>query len=218
MTKPKSAIAVEGFTYIGITAFLAWLTAIFGFEILSIILAVLTLFIIYFFRDPERNPPKEPYAIVSPADGKIVDIDNAIEESFLNREMKRIGIFLSITDCHVNRFPVAGRVVNTKYTPGEFYIASLKRSSKENERLATLMETDDKEEIVVVQIAGFIARRIISYVSTGDLLQKGERFGMIKFGSRVDIYLPPTCEVLISIGDRVKGGETILGWLKGKGE
>ncbi len=218
MKKPISKITVEGFIYIGITGLLAWLTALFGFEILSIILAVLTIFIIYFFRDPERIPPQEQYAMVSPADGKVVDIDNALEENFLNREMKRIGIFLSITDCHVNRFPVTGRVLNTKHTPGKFFIADLRRSSKENERLATLIETDDKQEIVIVQVAGFIARRIVSYVSVGDLLQKGDRFGMIKFGSRVDIYIPLTCEVLISVGDKVRGGETILGWLKGKGE
>ncbi|MCI0454091.1 MAG: phosphatidylserine decarboxylase family protein [Candidatus Dadabacteria bacterium] len=218
MKKPKSKITVEGFTYIGITGLLAWLTALFGFETLSIILAVITIFIIYFFRDPERIPPQEQYAMVSPADGKVVDIDNALEENFLDREMKRIGIFLSITDCHVNRFPVTGRVLNTKHTPGKFFIADLKRSSKENERLATLIETDDKQEIVIVQVAGFIARRIVSYVSVGDLLQKGDRFGMIKFGSRVDIYIPLTCEVLISVGDKVRGGETILGWLKGKGE
>ena len=132
--------------------------------------------------------------------------------------MKRIGIFLSITDCHVNRFPVTGKVANTKYIPGRFHIADLKRSSTENERLATLIETDDKEQIVVVQIAGFIARRIVSYISVGDILQKGEKFGMIKFGSRVDIYLPLCCEVSIALGDKVRGGETILGWLKVKGE
>lgn len=218
MEKPTKKIAVEGFTYIGIAGLLAWLTALFGLETLSIILAVLTIFIIYFFRDPERKIPQDQYAVVSPADGKVIDIDNALEENFLNREMKRIGIFLSITDCHVNRFPVTGRVLNTKHTTGKFFIADLKRSSSENEKLATLIETDDKQEVVIVQVAGLIARRIVSYLSVGDQLQKGDRFGMIKFGSRVDIYIPLTCEVLISNGDKVRGGETILGWLKGKGE
>src|SRR3970040_356255 len=149
MIIPRSIIALEGLPYIGISALLAWITALFGFESLSIILAAVTVFIIYFFRDPER---------------------------------KTIGIFLSISDCHVNRFPVTGRVINTKYVPGQFHIADLRRSSTENERLATLIETDEKEQIVVVQIAGFIARRIVSYVSVGDLLHKGARFGMIKFG------------------------------------
>jgi len=218
MIKPRSIIAVEGLPYIGISAFLAWITALFGFESLSIILAAVTVFIIYFFRDLERKTPEVPLSIVSPADGKVVEIDNALEENFLNLEMKRIGIFLSITDCHVNRFPLTGKVLNTKYTPGQFHIADLKRSSKENERLATLIESDDKEQIVVVQIAGFIARRLVSYVSVGDLLQKGERFGMIKFGSRVDIYLPPSSEVSITLGDKVRGGETIIGFLRGKGE
>lgn len=218
MIKSRSIIAVEGLPYVGISAFLAWITALFGLESLSIILAAAAFFIMYFFRDPERKTPEVPFSIVSPADGKVVEIDNALEENFLNLEMKRIGIFLSITDCHVNRFPVTGRVVNTKYIPGQFHIADSRRSSTGNERLATLIETDDKGQIVVVQIAGFIARRIVSYVSVGDLLHKGERFGMIKFGSRVDIYLPPSCEVSITPGDEVRGGETILGWLRGKGE
>lgn len=218
MTNPRSKIAVEGLLYVGIFGLLAWVTALFGFTILSIVLAVVTCFILYFFRDPERITPQDPYAVISPADGKVVEVENSLEENFLNREMKRVGIFLSITDCHINRFPVGGKVIGTKYTPGNFYIADARRASTQNERLATLIEIEDKEQIVVVQIAGFIARRIVSYISIGDSLQKGERFGMIKFGSRVDIYLPLGCEISVKVGDKVKGAETIIGWLKGEGK
>jgi phosphatidylserine decarboxylase len=218
MTNPRSKIAVEGLPYIGIFGLLAWVTALFGFPLLSIILAVVTFFSLYFFRDPERITPEDPRAVISPADGKVVDIENTIEENFLNREMRRVGIFLSITDCHINRFPVTGRVLSTKYTPGKFHIANSNRASTQNERLATLIETEDREQIVLVQVAGFIARRIVSHISVGDSLQKGERLGMIKFGSRVDIYLPLGCEVSITVGDKVKGAETIIGRLKGGSE
>jgi phosphatidylserine decarboxylase len=218
MTNPRSKIAVEGLPYIGIFGLLAWVTALFGFPLLSIILAVVTFFSLYFFRDPERITPEDPRAVISPADGKVVDVENTIEENFLNREMRRVGIFLSITDCHINRFPVTGRVLSTKYTPGKFHIANSNRASTQNERLATLIETEDREQIVLVQVAGFIARRIVSHISVGDSLQKGERLGMIKFGSRVDIYLPLGCEVSITVGDKVKGAETIIGRLKGGSE
>ncbi|MER3446732.1 MAG: phosphatidylserine decarboxylase family protein [Candidatus Dadabacteria bacterium] len=218
MTNPRSKIAIEGLPYIGICGLLAWVTALFGFNTLSIILAIVTCFIIYFFRDPERTVPQDPYAVVSPADGRVVEVENSVEESFLNREMKRVGIFLSITDCHINRFPVSGKVVGTKYIHGSFHIADARRASAQNERLAILIETEDRDQIVVVQVAGFIARRIVSYISIGDSLQKGERFGMIKFGSRVDIYLPLRCEVSISVGDKIRGAETIIGWLKGEGK
>lgn len=218
MINPRSKIAVEGLSYAGVFGLLAWVTALFGFTIFSIVLALATCFILYFFRDPERITPKDPYAVISPADGRVVEVENSLEEVFLNCEMKRVGIFLSITDCHINRFPVAGKVIGTKYIPGNFCIADSRRASTQNERLATLIETEDKEQIVVVQVAGFIARRIVSYISVGDSLQKGERFGMIKFGSRVDIYLPLGCEVSVSVGDKVRGAETIIGWLKGGGK
>jgi phosphatidylserine decarboxylase len=218
MTNPRSKIAVEGLPIVGIFGLLAWVTALFGLNPLSIVLAVITLFILYFFRDPERIPPQDSSAVISPADGRVVEIENTVEEDFLNLEMKRVGIFLSITDCHINRFPVTGKVIATKYIPGKFYIADSKLASNHNERLATLIETADKEQIVVVQVAGLIARRIVSYIKAGDSLTKGERFGMIKFGSRVNIYLPLRCEVQIAVGDKVKGAETIIGWFKGEAE
>lgn len=214
MITPRSKIAVEGFTYIAIFGVLAWITALFDFNLLSLFFALFTCFTAFFFRDPERETPKDAYAVIVPADGRVVAIKNVSEENFLNREMICISVFLSITDCHINRFPVTGRVLATKYIPGRFHKAYLNLASRENERLATLVETEDKEQIVIVQIAGIIARRIVSYLTLGDLVQRGERFGMIKFGSRVDLYLPLGCEVTVAVEDKVRGGETIIGWLK----
>ncbi|MGH7806880.1 MAG: phosphatidylserine decarboxylase family protein [Thermodesulfobacteriota bacterium] len=214
MITPRSKIAVEGFAYIAIFGVLAWITAFFDFNLLSLFFALSTCFTAYFFRDPERETPKDAYAVIAPADGRVVAIKNVSEENFLNREMICISVFLSITDCHINRFPVTGRVLATKYIPGRFHKAYLNLASRENERLATLVETEDKEQIVIVQIAGIIARTIVSYLTLGDLVQRGERFGMIKFGSRVDLYLPLGCEVTVAVEDKVRGGETIIGWLK----
>lgn len=223
MVHKRSEIAVEGFPYIGLSALLAWVTALSGFTALSLILAVVTGFIIYFFRDPERKIPADAGTVVSPADGTVVDIGNAYEKDFLNVETKKISISLAITDCHINRVPVSGKVEGSKYTvgkfhianlPGKFYTEKLRRASDENERLATLIQTDNGEQVVIVQVAGFVARRIVSYLKPGDIVQRGERFGMIKFGSRMDVYLPLRCDVQAAVGDKVKGGETIIGWLR----
>ncbi len=216
MIKPRSMIAVEGLPYVGFFALIAWITAFFDYTVVSVLFGATAFFIIYFFRDPDRKTPEDNYAVIAPADGKVVAVEKNIEESFLDREMVRVSIFLSITDCHINRFPITGRVSATKYIPGRFHKAYLDLASSENERLATLVETEDKDQIVIVQIAGIIARRIVSYLSLGDWLQKGDRFGMIKFGSRVDIYLPIRCEVSVKVGDKTRGGETIIGWLREK--
>ncbi|MBI4228795.1 MAG: phosphatidylserine decarboxylase family protein [Deltaproteobacteria bacterium] len=214
MSLNKIKVASEGLFYIAIFGILCWITAVFGFVIISVILFIITALIAYFFRDPDRLTPQDPHAIVAPADGRIVDVSPAIEETFLGNDMKRIGIFLSLTDCHINRSPLNGVVVATKYIKGKFSLAHSKSASSQNERLSTLIESDEKENIVLVQIAGFLARRIVSYLAIGSQIRRGERFGMIKFGSRVDIYLPLNCEVVIDIGDFVRGGETIIGWLK----
>lgn len=223
----RSKIAVEGLPYVGVLGFLAWVAALFGFTVLSIIFAAATGFVLYFFRDPDRQIPESPYAVVAPADGTVIDVRNTHETDFLNRETKKISISLAITDCHINRSPVTGKVTGTKYTRGKFHLANmpgwlftdkLKRASEQNERLATLIETGNNEQVVVSQVAGFIARRIVSYLKPGDLIQRGERFGMIKFGSRTDIYLPLWCEVQTAVGDKVKGGETVIGWLREKNQ
>jgi|SRR3990167_42176 len=224
MERKRSPVATEGFTYLGILAILAWAAAMFDFTIPSIVFAVLAVITLFFFRDPEREVPDDPDSIVSPADGSVVMVEEIYERDFLGAPMTRISISLALYDCHINRMPVRGKVVGTKYSPGGFNIAhmpdwlfsdGMKRKSDDNERLSTLIETPEGEKIVVSQIAGFLARRIVSYADIDMKFKKGERYGMIKFGSRVDVYLPEGCIIEVSIGNRVKAGESIIAWLDG---
>jgi phosphatidylserine decarboxylase len=224
MERKRSPIATEGFTYLGVLAILAWAAAIFNFKIISIIFAILAVITLFFFRDPERETPDDPDSVVSPADGRVIMIENKYETDLLGIPMTRISISLALYDCHINRIPVRGKVTGTKYTPGSFNIAhmpewffseGMKRKSDDNERLSTLIETGDGEKIVVSQIAGFLARRIVSYADIDMKFKKGERFGMIKLGSRVDIYLPEGCIIEVNVGNRVKAGESIIAWLDG---
>ncbi len=224
MEKKRSPIASEGFTYIGILAFLAWAAAIFSFTVISFILAALAVITLFFFRDPERAVPNDPDSIVSPADGTVIMVEEAYERDFFGEPMTRVSITLALYDCHINRMPVRGKVTGTKYTPGSFNLAhmpgwlfseGMKRKSDDNERLSTLIETGDGEKIVVTQIAGFLARRIVSYADLDMKFKKGERYGMIKFGSRVDVYLPCECIIEVREGEKVKAGESIIAWLDG---
>jgi len=215
----RAPVASEGFVYIGIFAILAWATAILGFTVLSFILALLAILNVFFFRDPERNVPDDPSAFLSPADGVIIFVEDSYERDFLNSDALKISISLAVYDCHINRMPIAGKVTATKYTPGSFHIAnmpswlypeSMKKKSDDNERLSTLIQTCDGKEVVVSQIAGFLARRIVSYAEPEMEFKNGERFGMIKFGSRVDLYLPEGSSVEVKLGERVWAGESIL--------
>lgn len=224
MERKRSPIATEGFTFLGVLAILAWAAAIFNFTIVSIIFAVLAVITLFFFRDPEREIPDDPDSVVSPADGSVIGVENIYERDFLGAPMTRVSISLALYDCHINRMPVRGRVAGTKYCPGSFNIAhmpdwffseGMKRKSDDNERLSTLIETPDGEKIVVSQIAGFLARRIVSYADIDMKFKKGERFGMIKFGSRVDVYLPEGCIIEVNVGNTVKAGESIIAWLDG---
>jgi len=224
MERKRSPIATEGFTFLGVLAILAWAAAIFNFTIVSIIFAVLAVITLFFFRDPEREIPDDPDSVVSPADGSVIGVENIYERDFLGAPMTRVSISLALYDCHINRMPVRGRVAGTKYCPGSFNIAhmpdwffseGMKRKSDDNERLSTLIETPDGEKIVVSQIAGFLARRIVSYADIDMKFKKGERFGMIKFGSRVDVYMPEGCIIEVNVGNTVKAGESIIAWLDG---
>jgi len=169
-----------------------------------------SLFSLYFFRDPERTIRILPGQIVAPADGKVVAIDEVQEKEFMGARCKRISIFLSIFDVHINRAPVGGRVEMVKYTPGKFALANTLEASARNEN--NLIGIDGEiVRVVVKQIAGAVARRIICYCKPAQLLQSGERIAMIRFGSRTELYLPLNCEVLVSVGQRVKGGISLVG-------
>jgi phosphatidylserine decarboxylase len=170
------------------------------------ILFFLGLFIFYFFRDPNRTIPTEPSAVVSPADGQVVEI---IDEAFDGAPGQRISIFLSIWDVHVQRAPVAGRVAKVQYKPGKFYAALRRAASEQNEQNVISLTTADGT-LVFKQIAGAIARRVIFWKSEGDAVARGERVGMIRFGSRVDIWLPAGAEIVVKRRQMVKGGESIL--------
>lgn len=171
---------------------------------------VLTLFILYFFRDPERKIPDDLLAVVSPADGRIMEVE-AVDVGGASRI--RIGIFLSVFDVHINRSPIAGRVTSVRYQKGKFEAAFKKSVSMENEQ-NRLTITGTSATVEVAQIAGLIARRIVCYKGEGDTVLRGERIGLIKFGSKTDCLLPPDAEVKVHVGDHVRGGASMIARLK----
>ena len=178
---------------------------------------LLTFFILWFFRDPERDTPQDLNLIISSADGKVCLIDEAYppEELHMKGEkMKRICVFMNVFNVHVNRSPIKGRVENIVYKKGQFLNASLDKASDKNERSSLILNSENGAKIIVVQIAGLIARRILSFISSSDQLNQGERFGLIRFGSRVDIYMPLDAVEKCKVGDKVVAGESILAALK----
>ena len=207
-------IAKEGYVFIG----LGMVFTLFGGLLWSLPGALfpgfLTLFCIWFFRDPKRRVPREDGLLVSPADGKVVDISMVEEERFLKKRAIKVSIFLNVFNVHINRTPTAGKIVGIFYNAGRFLAANVPKASLENEQNALLLETPSGKRIVCIQIAGLIARRIVCWVKEGVFLDRGERFGLIRFGSRVDIFLPPETEIRIAKGEKVKGGETVLGVLR----
>ncbi|HIE64518.1 MAG: phosphatidylserine decarboxylase family protein [Nitrospira sp.] len=214
MQDRRFPIAKEGFVFIGIAGNLILPASLYLGWAGGIFLSVLTLFCTYFFRDPERVIPKGEGVLVSPADGKIVDISSTEEGRFLKKPAIKISIFLDIFNVHVNRSPVAGKVLDIIYNKGRFFAANVPKASLENEQNALILETDSGKKIVCIQIAGLIARRIVCKTNLGETLQRGERFGLIRFGSRVDLYLPIETEVRVSKGDKVLGGESVIGVLR----
>ena len=202
-------IAKEGYIPILLSLLVTWiLTAFFGVSIFSLLFFILLLLIIYFFRDPDRILLSED-GLISPADGKIITIDTCKETEFLNREMNRACIFLSVFDCHINRAPSNVRVVETRYYPGAFFFANSSRSI-ENERLYIHLKDENDEDIVLILYAGFIERRIVPYIKSGDNLNKADRLGIIKFGSRVDIFVEKKYSSDFKSGDSVVAVESIL--------
>ncbi len=205
----------EGYPFIAIAAVVALVLGQF-WSPLGWIGAIITIWVCYFFRDPPRVTPVRDGLVVSPADGRVSLITTAVPPAELElpaEPMTRVSVFMNVFDCHVNRSPVSGRILQVLYTPGLFLNADLDKASEDNERNALVIETGDTR-IGVVQIAGLVARRILCWSKPGDMLGVGERFGLIRFGSRLDIYLPLSAQVLVGLGQTSIAGETVLADLR----
>ena len=212
----RTSIAPEGRAVIGTAAAVFGVVALIGTAAghpLSIVPLVLAVgFPVWFFRDPDRTVPTDPRAVVSPADGRVVDVSPVHEDRFLHAAATKISIFMSPLDVHVNRSPVAGRITRLQHTAGKFRAAWEDKASLDNERNAMVLEQGSRR-FLVVQIAGFLARRIVCRQAVGDVLDRGQAYGVIMFGSRVDLYLPPDVAARVRKGERVVAGETVLGEL-----
>jgi phosphatidylserine decarboxylase len=208
----------DGYKFVGIAGaitVLLWL--LLPGNVLAWLALAATVYVAYFFRDPVRVTPLREGLVVSPADGKVSSIETVRPPAELglgDAQRVRVSIFLSVFDVHINRAPVAGRITRSVYVPGMFLNAALDKASEDNERRALVITQPSGAEIAVVQIAGLIARRIVTFKGEGEAVGVGERFGLIRFGSRVDVYLPPNFTALVAVGQRAVGGETVLADLK----
>lgn len=209
MNYPHPLIAREGWPFIGITlGFALMVTGAAGWVWASP-LWLACLFCLQFFRDPPRAVPGNASSVVSPADGRIVAIE-PVRDPWLERDALKVSVFMNVFNVHSNRSPVDGEVRQRWYQPGKFVNADLDKASTENERNALWLRTNTGRDVTCVQVAGLIARRILCYVDAGSSLQRGQRYGFIRFGSRVDVYLPPDSRVKVTIGDKVRASSTIL--------
>jgi phosphatidylserine decarboxylase len=213
---PHPIIAREGWPFLAISFFASLLV----YFLLGIVWALpfwlVTLFILQFFRDPAREVPDDPQAVLSPADGRVVAVEK-VRDPYLDRDALKISVFMNVFNVHSNRAPVDGTVKQRWYHAGSFLNAALDKASLENERNALWLQTRAGQDVTCVQIAGLIARRILCYVDQGAALARGQRYGFIRFGSRVDVYLPPDTEPKAALGDKVYATETILARLKAHG-
>ena len=200
----------DGYKFLAPPLALGVLAAAFGWLGTAVVLLAMAAFIASFFRDPERKPPADSAAVVSPADGRVMEV---VQESFDGRPGRRISIFLAIWNVHVNRAPMSGRLERVEYRPGKFYAAMRARASAENEQNVFYLDTE-RGRIVFKQVAGWIARRVVSWKSAGDSVIVGERIGLIRFGSRMDLWLPDGAEMLVRPGEKVAGGVSVVArWL-----
>jgi phosphatidylserine decarboxylase len=205
-------IAREGYRYVGAGAALTLVALLAGAGTLGMLALVATLFLVNFFRDPERATPPGDRLVVAPADGKVVAVAGPLrEDRFLQRECRRVSIFMSPLDVHVNRVPVDGTVVDVRHRDGKFHAAFLDKASELNEQTAVVVEDTRGERLLFVQIAGQLARRIVCHLRPGDRVRRGERYGMIMLGSRLDLYLPLAVEVGVKVGDHVTAGSSVIG-------
>jgi phosphatidylserine decarboxylase len=206
---PHPVIAREGWPFITISLIASLLAMQFFGGLASLPFWLVTLFVLQFFRDPARQIVQGQSVVVSPADGRIVAVEKT-HDPYVNREAIKISVFMNVFNVHSNRSPVEGEIMGRWYNPGSFVNADLDKASVENERNAVWLRTPEGQDVTSVQVAGLIARRILCYVDKGEKLSRGQRYGFIRFGSRVDVYLPVTARVRVTIGDKVSASSTLL--------
>jgi phosphatidylserine decarboxylase len=206
---PHPIIAREGWPFVGLTVGLALVATWLDWTVIAVLLWLVAVFVIQFFRDPARTPPVGEGLITSPADGRIVVVGKAIDP-ITGQDSLKISVFMNVFNVHSNRAPIQGRVMDVQYFPGAFFNAAIDKASEQNERSAMVIEDPQGRRLTCIQIAGLVARRILSYVKPGDSLLRGARYGFIRFGSRVDVYCPPGTQALVSVGDKVYAHSTAL--------
>ncbi|WP_417910294.1 phosphatidylserine decarboxylase family protein [Candidatus Electronema sp. PJ] len=216
MKAPEFSVAKEGLPFILFAGFAALICAVLQYRYAALAGLAVTAFVTYFFRDPERTLPEDSGAMVSPADGKVIRMEELHDDRFLHQDVLRISIFMNVFNVHVNRIPLAGTVRRIVFEPGRFYAADQDKAALHNEYCAVIVETAAGQQYAAVQIAGLIARRIVCRAELGDQVITGQRYGLIRFGSRVDLYLPKGSETLVQVGETVKAGETVLARVKEK--
>lgn len=214
MITTQVPVAKEGYPFILFSAFCTLLAALLGMTAATYVLLLITFFILCFFRDPERFITDLENAVVSPADGKIISIEQVMDSRFTDAEVQKISIFMNVFNVHVNRVPASGKVTKILYQPGKFYSADSAQGALQNEYCASVIATPQGKKLAFVQIAGLIARRIVCWLEPEDNVVRGRRFGLIRFGSRVDLYLPVDTELMVRSGQKVRAGETIIGHLR----
>lgn len=206
---PHPIIAREGWPFVGLTVGLALVATWLDWTVIAVLLWLVAVFVIQFFRDPARTPPVGEGLITSPADGRIVVVGKATDP-ISGQESLKISVFMNVFNVHSNRAPIQGRVMDVQYFPGAFFNAAIDKASEQNERSAMVIEDPQGRRLTCIQIAGLVARRILCYVKPGDSLLRGARYGFIRFGSRVDVYCPPGTQALVSVGDKVYAHSTAL--------
>jgi phosphatidylserine decarboxylase len=207
-------VAQPGLIFILITILFTGMLFYFGWSVFAWIFVAVTGFVCWFFRDPDRDIPQDVKALISPADGKVIVIEKLKKSEYLSDQCIKVSIFMNVFNVHVNRMPFSGMVKKVLYDPGKFMNASFDKASIHNERNALIIETDKGVKFAVVQIAGLIARRIVNCVKEGEKLEKGDRYGMIRFGSRLDLYLPQDFDVSVRLGEKTQAGSTIIGYMQ----
>ena len=205
--------AKEGIPFIAVPAGVTLLTGWLGWPVVAGVAAIATLFSAWFFRNPARLIPQGPKLVVAPGDGKVIAIEEEFEPRYLKDRAIRLTIFLNVFDVHINRMPCDGVVEGIQYQPGLFLVASKPEATLRNEQNAVMIKTHEGIKVLCVQVAGLIARRIVCWISEREQAIRGERFGLIRFGSRMDTFLPIGTQIRVAVGDRVKGGATIIGEL-----